>query len=687
MDSSTVGMAQAPPLGLSMFSRIVGRKWLGLGAARPTERDVLQLTREDFDVFRNGYAEQARAGFRPRRDLPSIRLEQPVDWSMDPFQDRNWSFQLQAWRMLDPIWQEWYGVDWNRLKAEIMPWVEDWHAFHVVRKKNSPFSWYDMSTGLRAQHLALIVHLHRQGLMRLLDGELAFVRDLSELHVATLMSPGFVAMNNHGLFQLRGLRLLGIVWVGEEFVKAERSYSSLMMTRLLARQFDSYGMHVENSPDYHGLVYRKFAEIRPELFPGIKVKLERTMKRAKEILPWFTFPDLTIACIGDSAGRSEKLSIRAKPDYVIPQADGDIWVRDLSRSGYAIVRSSADVPVERASMLVVKAQALSETHAHADHLGLLLYHAGHHLFADSGKYTYNHGQWRDYFVSDRAHNVVGLAGTEFGPQHTTTSGPGLNHVLISDDTVMIEGEISRREFFHHERRILYRLGRSLHVRDQICARPGDAPIAYWHMAAGVDVERVAGGLEIFANGTKLARITVNDPAIKPRLVRGQVGPKIQGWLSPAYGVKVEAAVVELRAPPDCEVIETIVELYEPAALDPGKLPRRICHGIRFRFPFVFVSDRVHVMPDGRTRRKVTVDLPDAYPLAVSNSLSKALHEKEFRCDTKSRAKGVHSLEFSHEDRTRVSVNVRHAVDELPARLVLSWERAPQASSRIGSRVE
>lgn len=638
----------------------------------------LELDRDDFGVFASGYASQVEKGFKPRGDLPAVRIAPPIDWAMDPHQDRNWSFQLQAWRMLGPIWEEFHGRDWARLKEEILPWILDWHRYHVVEGRESPFSWYDMSAGLRAQHLALVVHLHRRGHLPLDAAELGIVRALCEVHVRKLRSPGFIAANNHGLFQVRGLRLLGAVWEGEAFVDGEPAFSAQVLRRLLDKQFDAAGVHVENSPDYHGLVFRKFAEIRPELFPGLEGRLAKTLKQAREVLPWFTFPDQTIANIGDSAGASEQLSPRARPDHVLETPVGEWWVRDLSGSGYAIARSHPDVAPETAGMLVMKGQALSQTHAHADHLGMVLYHAGRHLLADSGKFTYNHDAWREYFVSDRAHNVVGLAAAAFGPQHTTTVGPGLERVRVEDGAVCIEGEIVRREFFRHRRRVVYRPDVALDVHDQIAARPADAPVAYWHLAPGIDAEKGAGGVDLFANGIRLARIEVADPLAKPRLVHGQVEPRIQGWVSRGYGSKEAATVVEFRAPPGCARIETRIALFQPVAPEPGKLPRRLCHGIRFRFPFEFRFDRVHVQPDGRTRRVTTVDIPQAFPLAVANGVSVALQEKGFRVSKQSAGKGVHAVDLAHADRTHATVRVHAAKGGHPARLVFGWERLPPA---------
>lgn len=655
------------------------------GSSPATGELPLVLEKGDFGVFRPGYDEQVADGFRPRPDAAPVRLALPVDWDMDPFHDRNWRFQLHAWRMLEPIWNEFYGTDWDRLRAELLPWVADWHSYHVVRGRLTEFSWYDMAAGIRAQHLALLLKLHGDGLMMLEPLALAMVEQLAVLHVEKLREPGFIAMNNHGLFQLKGLRLLGVVLDGHPCCAGERGFSATLMRRLLEMQFDGFGMHVENSPDYHGFVLRQFAQIRPTLFPEIEEQLSGTLAKAAEILPWFTFPDRTIAPIGDSGGLGGPFGPGARPDFTMKTASGASFVvRDLTASGYAIVRSARTVPREEASMLVVKGQALSGTHAHADHLGFVLFAHGRHLLVDSGKYSYNRDEWRDYFTSDRAHNVVGLRGMVFGPQHTTTVGAGLHRLAMDGEQVIVEGEVARRGFFRHSRRITYRPTDRIEVLDHIQARPNDAPVAYWHLAPGIDAEKVRGGVELFCNGARLARISVRDAAVSARLVHGAQTPRIQGWVSASYKQKAKAVVIEYRAPAGCGEIATDIEIFKPVEVAPGALPRRLPRGLAFDFEYRFHSDRVGVFADGRTRRRITIQVtPEVADRAIGD-LAGRLEAKGYRRLPSST--GSHdSTDFAHVDDTRASIALSRTRARDAVLLDFSWWRAAPKRNGTGDK--
>ena len=198
----------------------------------------IDLKKSDFMVFGGNYDNQMREGFRPRADIAAVRLTHPVDWNMDPFHDRNWRYQLSAWRMLNPIWARWYGRDWSRLVAEVMPWVHDWYVYHVVLKRSSDFAWYDMAAGYRAQHLAMLLHLQKEHLIALTPEQLSEVRTLARLHMRKLRDPTFVTHGNHGIFQIHGLRLLCLSWP-DAACRGEEAYSSRLMADLLHSQFGS----------------------------------------------------------------------------------------------------------------------------------------------------------------------------------------------------------------------------------------------------------------------------------------------------------------------------------------------------------------------------------------------------------------------------------------------------------------
>lgn len=654
------------------------KAWTWIRRRRATSDAV--LNKEDFDIFRGDYHQQREGGFRPRNGSPPVRLELPLDWAMDPLNDRNWCFHLHAWRMVDPIWREFHGSDWDRLRAEVMPWVRDWYRFHVVEMRVAPFSWYDMSAGFRAQHLAMLLSLHHSGSMKLSKPDVKVVRDLAILHHDRLRDASFIAPSNHGVFQILGLRLLGAACESYPEFAGEPAYSSKMLLRLLGTQFDERGVHVENSPEYHGLILKQFGRLRPELFPSISSPLAKMVRKAREVLPWFTLPDGRIAPIGDSEGLGAGLGVRAKGDHQITSGDGHpVLIRDLARSGYVVVRTAAEVPEQDASMLIMRGRSPSITHAHVDGLSIVLFDRGRILLTDPGKYTYAKGAWRDYFTSDRAHNVVGVKGTRMGPHHLPPASEDMLEVAeVAGDSVRLDGSVTRRDWFRHSRSVRYVPSRRVEVVDRISARDDDSPVVYWHLAPGIDAERAQGGVNIYDNGAFLARLSTSDPKIKARLVYGQEEPIIQGWVSSRYGKKVPASVIEFHCPPGTSVVETTIELRDGSRPKPhGAMPRRLTHGVRFNFPHRFHRDRTVLLPDGHTQRRVIVKVMEADTKRIVRRLTAAMTAKGFVASRPREASDSLRLGYTHPDGTKVIAKLRGPTAEAGAgcgSLYFAWSR-------------
>lgn len=555
----------------------------------------MKLEIGDFPVTSGNYAAQVRHGFRPRRDLKPVKITVPVDWEMDPFQDRNWRFQLHAWRMLPAIWSEFLARRNGKVVVtEIMPWIRDWHRYHVVEGRSTEMTWHDMATGVRSQHLALLGFLQARGEIALPEPDQALVRELATEHIRRLLDEEFIARGNHAIFQLVGLRMLGEVFPDLPRASEEADYATGLMARLLKSQFGPLGVHVENSPSYHHFAVEQFGRINPSLFPALESKFRKTLNTAREVEPWFGMPDGSIVAFGDSEGVSKAvLQPSAQGDLETRSDDGRrLIARDLSPAGYAIVRTGPEVPLESASMLAVKTQCLSSGHAQADHLTFELFEQGRRLIVDSGKYTYDTTHWRRYFKSDRAHNVVGLAHRDFDPGSTPPGSAAMSKTQLSNGIFFVSGHVVRSRDFKHSRTFEYQPGMRLRIRDRVALVSG-RPVAYFHLAPDLHAEvgDDGGSVNVVdASGLRRMRFVFDMAILTPRIVKGQVEPHVQGWYSPSYRVKQAASVVELAVAPgvndwlvDLEItpVSTAVETM-PAAPWPISLPRRFRGQTRVR---------------------------------------------------------------------------------------------------------
>lgn len=592
----------------------------------------MQLKKSDFNLFAGDYSDFAKRGFRPRKDVKPVRLKLPLDWDTDPLNDRNWRFQLHGWRMLPPIWKEFYGQAPAHVSGKVLPWVRDWYDYHVRQKMTSDFMWYDMAAGLRAQHLALILHMYRSGEFLLETHELLEVEELAAMHISKLRDPAFISKGNHGIFQLVGLRLLGIVWANRPETEGEEAYSCRLMGELLDSQFGPQGVHVENSPDYHALALAQFARIRPELFPGIAEQFRQKLVAAREVASWLTMPSGAHAAIGDSEKDGCVLTEPFRCDDQSMTDRGDrIVLRDLTEGGYAVVRSAPEVPQRRASMLIVKGQAFTRSHAHADQLGFELFAFGRSLLVDSGKFGYDRDSWRHYFTSDRAHNVVGLQGVDFDAADTRLGTSGLSQArLVDDSRYFIEGAITRGEYFTHRRTFEYLPGRTLIIADEIDAGDTDVPVVYFHLAAGLRAEFCNGVVTISSSGTMLATLVMAPSVFSAEIICGREKPSIQGWLSLSYGSRIPANVIELRGPPGLRKWRAELALIEPVDYACGVRLPDFPSGVVPGFPYTFVAERVVNLSDGRMQKRVLVEYLEGTVEVIDRALEQDLQVQGFR---------------------------------------------------------
>jgi Heparinase II/III N-terminus len=223
--------------------------------ARLSQRDIY------LRANRGQYALQKSHGFRPRADVSPFPLKLPLDWAADPFGDRNWQFQLHAWRMIDPIIYEYFETREVHFLQEATTYMLDWWRFHEDDGAATRFSWYDMATGIRAMRLAMMIDLLRAKRLVVDPASVDDLLAMAESHIARLREPDFINRGNHGIFQIHGLRLLCAITELKEVCDSEEDYSNGMMLELLNHQFTAEGVHKEDSPTYHFFATKLFGDL------------------------------------------------------------------------------------------------------------------------------------------------------------------------------------------------------------------------------------------------------------------------------------------------------------------------------------------------------------------------------------------------------------------------------------------
>ena len=488
--------------------------------------------------------------FWPRNDVPVWDASLPLDWSVDPFDDLNWQYQLHSWRSME-YWLQEYRRDGDL--AQLLVPIEialDWHSFHIEEGRTSPLQWYDHATGVRASRLGFLLNFILSDRIELSDDDLARLMTLADLHAEKLMDPGFLKPNNHGLFQLVGLDALCSVVGWRESCQGARTYAKEAFAKLVQSWYSEEGVNVENSPTYHGWVTRQIRNLdAAERFQQPDV--QEILELADIISPWLTYPDGRWVRVGDSHGDGPQLTGPVEPEC-LPE-DGGCWaVRDFTKSGYAIVRSLPEVEESETSMLFVSGTTAPTGHKHADDLGFVLIEEGRDIFVDSGRYGYNYDEARSYVLSARAHNVPSLVGRRIGPHSIDPANSHLEPILAEEGQFTIKGVVDRPDLFIHERTLSYAPGVFLRIEDSLKNLTDFRWQSNLHLAPDLIPEIVETGFVVDA-GDLIVRGEFRGEGCEISAVRGETDP-YQGWVSVGYLELILATVVVATCPAD--LVET-----------------------------------------------------------------------------------------------------------------------------------
>jgi hypothetical protein len=524
-----------------MSSKIPSPALFEIGTGKDHAADIAVLTEKGFLA-------------RGRKDLPPHPFRLPFDWRSDPFGDRNWMFQLHAWRMLDPyLMRLLREPEHPRALGDVRDVIADWHRDNVAGARGA-FTWYDMSTGLRALKLAWLILILRERGQEFPEPEM--MDDLVDRHMAELARPAALKPGNHGLFQLNGLMALARALPDHAQAGKARAYAVTRMTDLLDQQLGAHGIHTEDAPYYHFFAVNTISRILKA--PWWKVSgmsaTHDKLKRARVAGDWLTDPTGRCVPIGDSGAellRETFDTLKRWPH----RRSGPNWGAVLD--GYGVVRSAPNVPQARSSMLFQTASFHPAGHKHADCLSFVWQEGGQDILIDSGKYGYEKNTMRAYFRSARAHNTVEIDHEEFDRDASHAYGSGMRQVTPLGDAWLLDAEADRRHLEAvHRRCVIFRPGRFVLVADHIVFTAPPAAYSrrlgfwnrrrqsrdltgWWHFdpALGVSPGADPGTwlVQGLADGRRLhVSHADNTGAQAASLHLGEMKPRPQGWVSRAY---------------------------------------------------------------------------------------------------------------------------------------------------------
>ncbi len=453
-------------------------------------------------------------------------------------------FQFHGWVMADPYLDHYFKTGDIAGLKRLVTIADDWYRFHIRERQEARYSWFDMSAGFRAMKLALLLDRIRTNELQVSKRTERRLWQLANEHVKRLRVEPYIALNNHGLFQVLGLRMICEMMQKSDMCKGAKAFANKMMTKIVTLSYTEEGVHREHSPAYAQTVTRWLSEPAfrrwwPELIDPI-------IPLAVEIQPWFVFPDGSTAHIGDSGGKGSPLATDVDQPVCL-KPDRCYAVKDLAASGYAIIRSQPSVPLHQQSMLFVTGMAWSLTHKHVDDLSFELFERGRFLFVDSGAYGYSRDANRNYVLSAAAHNTIGLGDRDIYPRDVAIVGSELIHLDVTEQGFDIVGTVRRAGLFDQTRTLTYDPGRSLVIHDELSATGETQYVSSLHLAPDLIPKIEPHGFSVDLGDGETMKAKVDEPDCTIDSVRGEEDP-VLGWFAVGYLDMVPATVVRASCP-------------------------------------------------------------------------------------------------------------------------------------------
>ena len=470
--------------------------------------------------------------------------------------------QLTSWIQQNPAG---YGVNWTsslELAIRMLNWI--WALIFISH--SSVLSFEQFALILRS------IHAHGRYIFRHLSGH--------------------SSANNHLIGEAAGLAVIGSFFANVRWAQKWRDTGLEILTAEIGKQIYPDGVSAEQAFHYQIFVLDlyfmawRFAEFCGESIPPVWYDC---ISAACDFLRHITDGRGNVPAIGDS-DNAWVVRLDDRPDvnnlysifataavlldspelkFGAPRWDEKShWLLGLAglkafdglgtltsepaskvyqQGGYGVIRRKNQVLVMDFGPLGYLATA---AHGHADALSLVG-SFDEAFLVDPGTYAYQEGyEWRRYFRGTAAHNTIVVDHCD----QSEIIGDFLwgrkaqNKLILWDANEAYDIGVAEHDGYHH-------LG-VRHRRAVICLKAGDFMVIdwlsgeglhhisqLWHFAAGCEVALVESGAMITTASRQIKLIGSGNQRLDGVVRCGEVEP-IQGWVSPHYGKKMAAPVLD-----------------------------------------------------------------------------------------------------------------------------------------------
>lgn len=340
---------------------------------------------------------------------PDVGVSNSIDWSMDPYKDNNWRFVFHSLSWIDPLRRAFLKTGKVEYLEKFRQIILSWHRFHILSGRHTPYSWYDMATGIRVKIIAAAIHT---------IGTEEWLELLFYKHALYLSDDKFQdRKGNHTLHAMIGLLISAGYFSRDDWIS--RAVSKI--TSLFDECVDDEGVDYEGALQYQINNFRWYSEASKHIklvtgdLPSFRQKLQ--------MMPEFLAHATNTSGFYVQYGESDRMP--ASNSLNSPQLEwaGSRGVTgdspdDVYRSygaGYTFGRSGWS-PQDFADGIHYSLRhgaSYSETpHGQRDSGAITLSRGNAEYLFESGRYRYDNSAESLYLNSPAAHSTIIEGNTE-----------------------------------------------------------------------------------------------------------------------------------------------------------------------------------------------------------------------------------------------------------------------------------
>lgn len=300
--------------------------------------------------------------------------------------------------------------------------IESWLEYEP--NSNNRFTWYDHSTSDRVLVMIYFILTAKKDDIVKYDQLISEMNQSIKKHAEFLYDDSNYLYNNHGTMIDKSLYIVSKFLDDSDSERYKRK-SIHRLKKSIKINFSPEMVYLENSIGYHLFSLNFFFTIEKLILNPLGDTLGEILNRSAvrksiDFLIHALKPDYKFPVIGDTFEVSlDKIDFHVslfEKNYPplkwvlssgVAGSPPEEFSKVYQNEGYAFFHNSWDFKnPDEITHASFRAGFLTTIHKHADDLSFTLFAKGKDIFVDSGVYTYENGDFKDFFSSAQAHNTV-----------------------------------------------------------------------------------------------------------------------------------------------------------------------------------------------------------------------------------------------------------------------------------------